>query len=71
MYTVLLWIFVTINVGGNEAHFVYFHWYLKKMFSMLTLILAIKEQFTKYKWGKLNKLTLKIKPSNFTTIKLI
>ena len=30
MYTVLFWIFFTINVGGIGAGFVYFYWYLKK-----------------------------------------
>ena len=30
MYTVLFWIFFTINTGGIGAYFVYFYWYLKK-----------------------------------------
>ena len=30
VYTVLFWIFFTINVGGIGAYFVCFHWYLKK-----------------------------------------
>ena len=30
MYTVLFWIFFTINVGRIGAGFVYFYWYLKK-----------------------------------------
>ena len=30
VYTVLFYIFFTINVGGIGAYFVYFHWYLKK-----------------------------------------
>ena len=30
VYTVLFWIFFTINVGGIGAYFVYSHWYLKK-----------------------------------------
>ena len=30
VYTVLFWLFFTINVGGIGAYFVYFHWYLKK-----------------------------------------
>ena len=33
VYTVLFWIFFTINVGGIGAYFVYFHGYLKKMFT--------------------------------------
>ena len=32
-HTVLLWIFFTINIGGIGAYFVYFHRYLKKMFT--------------------------------------
>ena len=27
---VLFWIFLTINVGGIGAYFVYFYWHLKK-----------------------------------------
>ena len=30
MYTVLFWIFFTINVGGIVAYFIYFSGYLKK-----------------------------------------
>ena len=30
VYTVLFWIFLTVNVGGIGAGFVYFYWYLKK-----------------------------------------
>ena len=30
VYTVLFWIFFTINVGGIGAGSVYFYWYLKK-----------------------------------------
>ena len=30
VYTVLFWIFFTINVGGIGAYFLYFHQYLKK-----------------------------------------
>ena len=30
VYTVLFWIFFTINVGGTDAYCIYFHWYLKK-----------------------------------------
>ena len=30
VYTVLFWIFFTINVGGIGAYFVYYHWYLKR-----------------------------------------
>ena len=36
--TVLFWIFFTINVGGIGAQFVYFHGYLKKMFTRETAI---------------------------------
>ena len=30
VYTVLFWIFFTVNVGGIGAYYVYSHWYLKK-----------------------------------------
>ena len=30
IHTALFWIFLTINVGGIGAYFIYFHWYLKK-----------------------------------------
>ena len=30
VYTVLFWIFFTINIGGIGTGFVYFHWYFKK-----------------------------------------
>ena len=48
VYIVLFWIFFTINVGGIGAYFVYFHWYLKKMLLVLSLILTHKQQFTKH-----------------------
>ena len=38
VYTMLFWIFFTINVGGIGAYFVYFHGYLKKMFTRETTI---------------------------------
>ena len=38
VYTVLFWIFFKINVGGIGAYFVYFHGYLKKMFTRETTI---------------------------------
>ena len=38
VYTVLFWIFFTINVGGIGAYFVYFHGYFKKMFTPETTI---------------------------------
>ena len=38
VYTVLFWIFFTINIGGIGAYFVYFHWYLKKIFTRETTI---------------------------------
>ena len=38
VYIVLFWIFFTINVGGIGAYFVYFHGYLKKMFTHETAI---------------------------------
>ena len=45
--------------------------WLKIMFRALDLITLLIQQFAKYKWRKLNKLTLKIEPIIFTTIKLI
>ena len=33
VYIVLLWIYFAINVGRIGAYFVYFHGYLKKMFT--------------------------------------
>ena len=38
VYTVLFWIFFTINVGGIDAYFDYFQEYLKKMFIRETTI---------------------------------
>ena len=41
------------------------------MLYMLTVILTKRQKSTKYKWEKLDKLTLKIELIIFTTIKLI
>ena len=38
VYIVLFWIFFTINIGGIGTYFVYFHGYLKKMFTLETTI---------------------------------
>ena len=38
VYAVLFWIFLTVNVGGIGAYFVYFDGYLKKMFTRETTI---------------------------------
>ena len=38
VYTVLFWIFFTINVGGTGTYLAYFHEYLKKMFTRETTI---------------------------------
>ena len=47
VYTVLFWIFFTINVGGIGAYYVYSQSYLKQDVShMLTLMLSLKQQFT-------------------------
>ena len=48
MYTVLFWIFFTMNIGGIGAYFVYFCCYLKNIHHMLTLILIKKQRFTKH-----------------------
>ena len=48
LYTVLFWIFFTINVGGIGAYYVYSQRYFfkKDVSHMSTLILALKQQFT-------------------------
>ena len=38
VYTVLFWIIFTINLGGIRTYFIYFHGYLKKMFTHETII---------------------------------
>ena len=38
MYTVLFWIFFTINVGGIGAYFIYFRRYLRRLFTHKTTI---------------------------------
>ena len=38
MYTVLFWIFFTIDVGGIVAYFIYFRGYLRNMFTRETTI---------------------------------
>ena len=77
VYTVLFWIFFTINIGGICAYFVYFYWYLKKdalhvNFNTYkeTTIYWMQFYWT-YKWEKLDKLTLKIELIISTTTKLI
>ena len=47
LHIALFSILFTINVGIG-AYFVYFYWYLKKMLLVLSLILALKQQFIKY-----------------------
>ena len=49
VYIVLFSIFFTVNVG-IVIYFVYSHWYLKKMFYILTY--PFKQQFTKHINGK-------------------
>ena len=77
VYTVLFWIFFTINIGGIGAYFVYFYWYLKKDSPYVdfnthkeTTIYWMQFHWT-YKWEKLDVLTLRIELIIFTTIKLI
>ena len=41
VYTVLFWMFFTINIDGIGAYFLYFYWYLKKD--------ALHVSFTTYK----------------------
>ena len=38
IHTALLWIFLTINVGGIGAYFIYFRGYLRNMFTRETTI---------------------------------
>ena len=52
LYTVLFWIFFTINIGGIGAYSVYFYWYVKKIHHMLTSIATQKQRFTKHINGK-------------------
>ena len=51
MYIVLFSIILTINVGIG-IYFTYFCWYLKKIFHMLSLILKLRQQFSKLMNGK-------------------
>ena len=53
VYTALFWIFFTINVGGTGAYFVYFHGYLKKMFTRETTI------YQTYKIGEFKEIKIK------------
>ena len=50
LYCVILdmFIFFTNNVVRIGAYFVYSYWYLKKMLLVLSLIRALKQQFTEY-----------------------
>ena len=72
MYTVLFWIFFTINIGGIGAYFVHLYWYLKKD-SRHVDFNTHKETtiYWTYKCEKLDKLTWTIELIIFTTIKLI
>ena len=42
LYIVLFSIFVAINIG-IATYFIYYYWYLKKMFQVLNLILILKQ----------------------------
>ena len=72
LYIVLFSILFTINVGIG-AYFVYFRWYLKKDVTRVEFENShsnndlLNTIFIKYKWKKLNKLTLKIELIIFTT----
>ena len=44
LYIVLFSIFIAINIG-IATYFIYYYWYLKKMFQALNLILILKQQF--------------------------
>ena len=47
VYTVLMVVFFTINIG-IVTYYVYSQYYTKKKLHMSTLILALKQQFTKH-----------------------
>ena len=67
LYIVLFSILFTINVGIG-AYFVYYKYVdrNKKMF-LNTMIMLIMHKIINIKWGKSNKLTLKIELNIFTT----
>ena len=44
LYIVLFSITFTVNIGIG-SYFLYFHWYLKKMLFVLSLVPALKQQF--------------------------
>ena len=72
MYTVLFWIFFTINVGGIGAYFVYFTWYLKKDVTRVGFNTNTQTDiYSTCQWKNLNKLALKIELIILTTIKII
>ena len=52
VHIVLFWIFITINVGGIGAYFVYFYGYLNKMFTCETTI------YLTYKMGKVKQINI-------------
>ena len=52
VYIVLLLIFFTINVGGIVTFYAYSHWYLKRIHHTLTLILKMKQRFSKHINGR-------------------
>ena len=71
MYIVLFWTYFTINVG-IVTYYVYSCWCLKKDSPYVDSNTRTQTTiYYTYKWEKLNKLTLKIEPIIFTTIKLI
>ena len=44
LYIVLFLVIFTVNFGIG-SYFLYFHWYLKKMLLVLSLVAALKQQF--------------------------
>ena len=52
VYTVLFWIFFTITVGGICGYFVYFHGYLKKVFTRETTI------YQTYEMGEFKQISI-------------
>ena len=73
VYTVLLWMFFTINVGGTGTYYVYFHWYLKKDVTRVGFDTRTQQRFTKHINEKIQtnypKVKQKIEPIIFKTIR--
>ena len=58
LYNVLFSILFTINFGTG-VYFNYFYWYLKKIFHMLSFVLTLKQQFSKFINGRNQTINIK------------